>query len=171
MSTLVAIIFKHDEAGAENALRKLRDLESEYLIDLEDAVIVHRRKDGKIKLTQSINLTSTGAWEGAFWGSLIGLMFTGPLGWLIVGGLGAGFGALVGSASDYGINDDFIEDLSKEVEPCCSALFILIRRMTEDKVFDALKNVGGTVLRTSLSKDDEKRLQTALQKSKLQAAA
>ena len=164
MSTLVAIIFKHDEAGAENALRKLRDLESEYLIDLKDAVIVHRRKDGKIKLTQSINLTSIGAWEGAFWGSLIGLMFTGPLGWLIVGGIGAGFGALSGAASDYGIDDNFIEELSKEVEPCCSALFILIRRMTEDKVFDALESVGGTILKTSMSKDDEKRLQAALQK-------
>ena len=170
MSTLVAIIFKHDETGAENALQKLRDLESGYLIDLEDAVIVHRRKDGKIKLTQSINLTSTGAWVGAFWGSLIGLMFTGPIGWLIVGGLGAGFGALAGSGSDYGINDDFIEDLSKEVEPCCSALFILIRQMTEDKVFDALKSVGGTILQTSMSKDDEKRLQAALKVKVPQAA-
>jgi uncharacterized membrane protein len=165
MSTLVAIVFKHDEAGAENALNKLRGLESEYLIDLKDVVIVHRRKDGKIKLTQSINLVSTGAWEGAFWGSLIGLMFTGPLGWLVIGGLGAGFGALLGSASDYGIEDDFIEDLSKELEPCCSALFILIRQMTEDKVFEALEGVGGTIIQTSLSKDAEKRLQAALQKN------
>jgi len=170
MNTLIAIIFKHDENGAENALRKLRSLEGEYLIDLEDAVIVHRRKDGKVQLTQSINLTSVGAWEGAFWGSLIGLMFTGPLGWLVVGGLGAGFGALIGASSDYGIEDDFIKDVSKEVEPCCSALFILIRRMTEDKVFDALENIGGTVLRTSLSKDAEKRLQTAIQNKKQQAA-
>lgn len=169
MSTLIALIFKHDETGAETALRKLRSLESEYLIDLKDAVIVHRRKDGKINLTQSINLTSIGAWEGAFWGSLIGLMFTGPLGWLVVGGLGAGFGALAGSASDYGIDDNFIEDLSKEVEPCCSALFILIRQMTEDKVFDALEGVGGTILQTSLSKDVEKQLQATIQK-KAQAA-
>ena len=170
MNTLIAIIFKHDENGAENALQKLRQLENEYLIDLEDAVIVHRRKDGKVKLTQSIDLTSAGAWEGAFWGSLIGLMFTGPLGWLVVGGLGAGFGALAGSTSDYGIDDEFIKDVSKEVEPCCSALFILIRRMTEDKVFDALENIGGTVLRTSLSKDAEKRLQAAIQNKKPQAA-
>jgi len=170
MSTLVAIVFKHDEDGAEKALRKLRNLESEYLIDLEDAVIVHRREDGKVKLTQSVDLTSAGAWSGAFWGSLIGLIFTGPLGWLVVGGLGAGVGALAGASSDYGIDDDFIKDLSKEVEPCCSALFILIRRMTEDKVFDELGKIGGTVIKTSLSKDAEERLQTALQKQKPQAA-
>lgn len=171
MSTLVAIVFKHDEDGAEKALRKLRNLESEYLIDLEDAVIVHRREDGKVKLTQSVDLTSAGAWSGAFWGSLIGLIFTGPLGWLVVGGLGAGFGALAGASSDYGIDDDFIKDLSKEVEPCCSALFILIRRMTEDKVFDELGKIGGTVIKTSLSKEAEERLQEALQKKKPQAAA
>ncbi len=44
MSTLVAVIFKHDENGATNTLTKLRQLEKEYLIDLEDAVIVRRGK-------------------------------------------------------------------------------------------------------------------------------
>ena len=55
MNTLIAIIFKHEEDGAEKALQKLRSLESEYLIDLEDAVIAHRREDGKVRLTQSVN--------------------------------------------------------------------------------------------------------------------
>lgn len=170
MSTLVAIIFKHDEDGAEKALHKLRRLESEYLIDLEDAVIARRREDGKVKLTQSVNLTSAGAWNGAFWGLLIGFLFTGPLGWLIVGGIGAGFGALAGYSTDYGIDDDFIKDLSKELEPCCSALFILIRRMTEDKVLEELQGAGGTIIKTSLSKDADKKLQEALQGIQQQAA-
>ena len=170
MNTLVAIIFKHEEFGAERALHKLRALQSEYLIDLEDAVIAHRREDGKIKLTQSVNLTSVGAWHGALWGSLIGLLFTGPLGWLIVGGIGAGFGALAGSTSDYGIDDDFMKYLSDELEPCCSALFILVRQMKEDKVLDELKGVGGTIIKTSLSKDIEEKLQKALQSEKQGAA-
>lgn len=170
MSTLVGIIFKHDEDGAEKALQKLRGLESEYLIDLEDAVIAHRREDGKVKLIQSVNLTSAGAWNGAFWGLLIGFLFTGPMGWLIVGGIGAGFGALAGYSTDYGIEDDFIKDLSKELEPCCSALFILIRRMTEDKVLEELQGVGGTLIKTSLSKDAEEKLQAALQNEQQDAA-
>ena len=170
MNTLVSIIFKHDKDGAEKALKKLRSLENEYLIDLEDAVVVHRREDGKVKLTQSVNLTSAGAWNGAFWGALIGFLFTGPLGWLVVGGVGAGFGALVGYSTDYGIDDDFIKDLSKELEPCCSALFILIRKMTEDKVLEELQGVGGTIIKTSLSKDVEEKLQKALQEEKQDAA-
>ena len=167
MSTLIGIIFKHDKDGAEKALQKLRSLESEYLVDLEDAVIAHRREDGKVKLTQSVNLTSAGAWNGAFWGMLIGFLFTGPLGWLIVGSVGAGFGALAGYSTDYGIDDDFIKDLSKELKPCCSALFILTRRMTVDKVLDELRGTGGTIIKTSLSKNIEEKLQQALDSEKI----
>jgi len=168
--TLIAIIYKHEEDGAEKALQKLRGLESEYLIDLEDAVIAQRREDGKIKLTQSVDLTSAGAWNGAIWGMLIGFLFTGPLGWLIVGGVGAGFGALAGYSTDYGIDDDFIKSLSKELEPCCSALFVLGRRMTVDKVLDELQGTGGTIIKTSLSKDVERKLQDALVKTDKSAA-
>lgn len=162
MSTLIALVFKHDEGGAEKALRKLRAMEKEYLIDLDDAVIATRRKDGKVKLTQSVNLTAIGAWDGAFWGLLIGFLFTGPLGMLLTSGVGASFGALAGASTDYGIDDDFIKDLSKEIEPCCSALFILVRQMTEDKVIEELEGVGGTIIRTSLPKDTERKLQAAL---------
>ena len=170
MNTLIAIVFKHDENGAEKALQKMRSLEKEYLLDLDDAVIVTRRKDGKVKLTQSVNLTATGAWEGAFWGLLIGFLFTGPMGLLLTAGIGAGFGALAGSLSDYGIDEDFVEDLSKEVDPCCSALFILVRQMTVDKVIDELEGLGGTVIKTSLSKDVENKLQAALARHKKTAA-
>lgn len=170
MSTLIAIVFKHDENGAEKALNKLRDMQSEYLIDLDDAVIVTRRKDGKVKLTQSVDLTSIGAWDGAFWGLLIGFLFTGPLGMLLTSGIGAGFGALAGYSSDYGIDDEFIKDLSKEVEPCCSALFVLIRQMTEDKVIEKLEGLDGTIIKTSLPKDIEKKLQAALSGHKKAAA-
>jgi uncharacterized membrane protein len=163
MSTLVAVIFKQDENGATNALTKLRQLEKEYLIDLEDAVIVRRGEDGKIKLEQSIDMTNTFALSGALWGSLIGLIFAGPLGWMIAGTAGAGVGALTGHHSDYGIDDNFIKSLSDEVEPCCSALFVLIRKMTADRVLEELEGIGGKIIKTSLSKDEEERLQSALQ--------
>tara|TARA_R110001592_G_scaffold90135_1_gene265179 strand:- start:892 stop:1392 length:501 start_codon:yes stop_codon:yes gene_type:complete len=164
MSTLIAIVFKHDESGAEVALQKLRELENEYLVDLEDAVIARRLKNGEVKLTQSVNLVSSGAWYGAVWGLIIGFLFTGPLGWIVVGGVGAGFGALAGYSNDYGIDDNFIKQLSKDLEPCCSALFILVRQMTEDKVLEELQGVGGTILKTSLSKEMEEKLQHSIEK-------
>lgn len=163
MKTLIAVIFKHQPDAAAKTLEQLRDLESEYLIDLHDAVIVRRSEKGKLTLLQSVNLESEGAWAGSYWGILIGLIFAGPLG-LAIGGLaGAGVGALSGYLSDYGINDDLIRSLSDEVEPCCSALFVLARSMTTDKVIAALEGSGGHVIKTSLPADTEARLQQALQ--------
>lgn len=167
MNTLVAILFEGNKHGAADALNKLQKLEKEYLIDLEDAVIVQRREDGKVQLKQMVNLTGSSALEGAFWGSFIGLIFTGPLGMLVVGGVGAGFGALAGSLSDYGIDDEFVKGLSKGIKPCCSGLFLLIRNMTEDKVFEELNGLGGVVLKTSLSKEAEQKLTESLQRSQL----
>lgn len=162
MNTLIAVIYKHQEDAAAQTLARLQDLQREYLIALEDAVIVRRNADGKLHLQQSINLTWAGAWTGAFWGLLVGVIFAGPLG-LAVGGLGgAGLGALAARQSDYGIDDEFIRELSAEVEPCCSALFVLARSMTADKVIAELQGTGGQVLKTSLPADIEARLQQAL---------
>ena len=165
MSTLVGIIFDGDKHAAADALNCLRKLEDEYLVALEDAVIVTRQEDGQIKLQQSVNLAVQGAWGGAFWGGLLGLIFTGPMGLLVVGGIGAGFGALFGALEDYGIDDDFIRELSDEMKPCCSGLFVLIRKMTEDKVIKELEGLGGKVVKTSLSKEADERLQQALSKA------
>jgi uncharacterized membrane protein len=162
MSTLIAIIYKHQEHAAASTLNRLVDLQQEYLIDLQDAVVVRRNKNGKIHLQQSINLAANGAWAGSFWGVLIGMLFAGPIGMLYGGAVGAGLGALSGQVSDYGIDDEFIKALSEQVEPCCSALFILARSITIDKVMAELEGTGGTVLKTSLPGDIEARLQQAL---------
>lgn len=162
MNTLIAVIYKHQEDAAAKTLAQLQDLQREYLIALEDAVIVRRNADGKLHLQQSVNLISAGASTGAFWGLLVGVIFAGPLG-LAVGGLsGAGLGALAGRQSDYGIDDEFIRELSVEVEPCCSALFVLARSMTTDKIITELQGTGGRLLKTSLPSDIEARLQEAL---------
>lgn len=115
MSTMIPVTFKHDEIGANNALHKLQQLQEVNFINLECAIVVRRRKDGKIKLHLMVDPTDAGAWHGAFWVGLIELYFTGPLGWLVVDSVGAGFGVLSGYLRDYGI-DDFIKSLSEEVE-------------------------------------------------------
>lgn len=162
MKTLIAVIYKHRPEAAAEVLAQLQDLQREYLIDLEDAVIVRRNDKGRLYLQQSINLTATSAWSGAVWGLLIGMIFAGPIGGAVAGAAGAGIGALTGSLDDYGIEDGFVEELSTEVESCCSALFVLARSMTTDKVIEELQGTGGRILRTSLPADVEHRLQAAL---------
>jgi uncharacterized membrane protein len=80
--------------------------------------------------------------------------------------IGAGTGALSGALSDYGIDDEFIRSVGSTIEPGSSALFILVRRTTLDKVLPELRPFGGTVLRTSLSNEQEERLRQALQEVK-----
>lgn len=162
MSTLTVITYDNLFAAEEVRL-KLRKLQSEYLIDLEDAVVVTKDAQGKIKLHQAINLTATGAVSGGFWGSLIGLIFLNPLLGLAVG---ATAGAVSGALADVGINDQFMKDLAATMQPASSALFVLVRKSTPDKVLAELQGTGGKVLKTSLSHEDESKLQAALSAAK-----
>jgi uncharacterized membrane protein len=161
MSDLIVIGFP-DEFKADEVLIDLRRLELDYLIDLEDAAIVVRNKNGKVKVKQSQELITSGALSGGIWGLLIGMLFLHPL----LGIFGAAVGALSGALTDIGIDDDFIRDLGNTIEPGTSAIFILVRKSTPDKVLEDLSKFEGKVLRTSLSHEDEAKLQAALTKSK-----
>jgi len=158
MSTFVAIAYD-DPIKAQEVRLELIKLQSEYLIDMEDAVVAVKDKDGKVKLHQAINLTATGAVSGGFFGTLIGMLFLNPLLGLAVG---ASAGAISGALSDAGINDKFMKDLANGMQPNSSVLFVLIRKVTADKVVADVSKFGGTVLQTSLSHQDEDKLQAAL---------
>ena len=162
MSTLVVVGYD-DPYKAEEVRLRLRKLQSEYLLDLEDAVVAVKDEKGKVKLHQAVNLTAAGAVSGGFWGSLIGLIFLNPLLGLAVG---ATAGAVSGALSDLGINDDFMKDLAATMTNGSSALFVLVRKATPDKVLDEIKGTGGKILKTSLSHEDEAKLQAALNAAK-----
>lgn len=157
MNKLIVVSF-NDKAQAAQVLNRLLNLQQDYLIDLEDAVVVVRDEAGKVTIRQSVNLTAEGAAQGGLWGSLIGLILGGPLCMVLAGGTTAVFGAIAGSLNDYGINDEFIARVGNELKPGSSALFILLRQLVEDKVLDELKGVHGQIIKTSLSKDAEERL-------------
>jgi uncharacterized membrane protein len=168
MSDLIVVGFPQPDE-ADKVLLKLAQLKKDYLIDLEDAVVVVRDESGKVHLKQSLNLAAVGAVSGlasgGFWGALVGLLFLNPLaGFAIGGAIGAGTGALSGSLSDYGIDDDFIKSLGETIPVNSSALFVLVRKAQPDKVLAELSGIQGKVLRTSLSNEQEARLQAALSK-------
>jgi uncharacterized membrane protein len=169
MSDLIAVGFKGEDT-ADQVLNKLTALQKEYLIDLEDACVVVRDQNGNVRLKQAVPLVGAGAASGgisgAMWGGLIGLLFLNPLAGLLAGAaFGTGAGALSGALADYGIDDAFIRSLGATIEPASSALFVLVRRVTPDRVLHELRSFEGTVLRTSLSNEQEERLRQALQKA------
>lgn len=158
MSDLIAIAYD-DKFKAEEVRLTLAKLQKEHLIELEDAAVVVKNDKGKIKLKQAINLPATGAASGGFWGLLIGTLFLAP----VVGvAVGAAAGALSGALTDIGVDDDFMRDLAETMQPGTSALFILVQKVTPDKVLEEVAPYGGKVLRTSLSKDEEHQLQEVL---------
>ena len=140
------------------------------MIDLEDACVVEREKDGKVHIKQAVNLTAVGATQGgmsgALWGALVGFLFLNPLAGMAIGGLvGAGAGALSGSLADYGINDDFVRRLGETIPPGSSALFVLVKSVTFDKILPEIEPYKPKVLRTSLSNEAEAKLKAALAKA------
>jgi len=161
MSNLIVLGF-NSEADAFEMRASLARLQTQYLIEMEDAVVVTRDVEGKVKLHQPVNLTAAGAVQGTLWGSLIGLLFLNPL---LGAAIGAGSGAISGALTDIGINDQFMKDLGATLTPGTSALFVLVRKSTPDKVLDGLKPFIGKakVLRTSLTKDKEDELRQALE--------
>jgi uncharacterized membrane protein len=159
MSDLVAISFE-DEHTAFELRAQLVKLQTEYLLEMEDVVVVTKNDKGKVKLHQAQNLTAAGAVGGTFWGMLIGMIFLNPL---VGAAVGAGAGALGGKLRDIGISDDFMKELGDSITPGSSALFVLVRKATPDKVLEELKGFKGKVLKTSLTKDREEDLREVLE--------
>ena len=158
MSTLVVIEYD-DPFKAEEVRISLMKLHKDYLIDLEDAVVAVKDQKGKVRLHQAVNLTAAGAMTGGFWGALIGLIFLNPL---LGMAMGATAGAVSGALTDVGIDDKFMKELAATMKPGSSTLFVLARKATPDKVLDEIKGTGGKILKTSLSHEDEAKLQAAL---------
>ncbi|CCV14650.1 DUF1269 domain-containing protein [Mesorhizobium sp. STM 4661] len=158
MSDLIAIVYP-TEAKAEKVRKRLFELQKEYLIELSDAVIAVKQESGDVKLNQLFNPTAAGAVSGSFWGLLVGMIFLMPV---VGAAVGAASGALGGALSDFGINDKFMKDLGSSLQPGNAALFVLVRKMTADKVLEDMKGSGGTVLKTSLDHTKEQALRDAL---------
>jgi len=158
MSELIVIGYDNP-FEAEEVRFKLIKMQQDYLIDLEDAVVAVKNAEGKVTLNQAYQLTAAGAISGGFWGALIGLLFLNPLLGAVIG---TGAGAMSGALTDVGINDDFMKELAATLKPGSSALFVLVRKATPDKALDQLQGTGGKIIKTSLSHDDETKLQSAL---------
>ncbi len=162
MTDLVVISFDDVQTGMEFRA-KLSSLQKQYLIDMDDVVVVTKNEDGKVKLHQATNLTAAGAIGGAFWGLLIGAIFLIPLFGVAVG---AASGALGGYLTDVGISDDMMKQMAENLKPGGSQVYVLVRKSTPDKLMAELSEFTGKghVIKTSLSTDDETKIRKMIEK-------
>jgi uncharacterized membrane protein len=160
LATLVAIGYP-DEGTAEQARQTVQGLEADLVIQADQVAAISRDAEGKYHVTTTHGGVSAGggaAW-GGFWGLLFGLIFFVPFAGAAVG---AGLGALFGHMGASAIDKEFQDQVREQVKPGTSALFMIIEKATPDKAIAALQHYGGTVIKTSLSEEDTKKLQDAL---------
>ena len=155
MATLTA--WAYPGAGdAEQAVERLKELQAQKLVTIQDAAIVSWPEGAKKPKTRQLNnLTGAGALGGAFWGMLFGLLFFVPLLGMAVG---AAVGALTGSMTDVGIDDNFINSVKQRVTPGTSALFLLTSDAVVDRVKEGMGGTQGELIASNLSAEQEAKL-------------
>jgi uncharacterized membrane protein len=152
MADLVAIGYP-DQTTAARAMDEVNRLDARPAV----AVIV-RTPEGRFRVPTNPFAVVTGVVWGLVWGVLFGV-FTDP----VVGvPLGAGLGVLMGKVDRSGIDPHFQDQVRGLLAPATSALFVVVGKVPTDKAVAALGRYRGTVLKSSLSKDAERRLQEAL---------
>ena len=158
MADLIAIGYP-DETTATAAADEAYRLAQDLIIEPDAIAVIVRDKEGTYHVHTNHHAVGAGATWGMFWGFLFGLLFFIPVFGLAIG---AGLGALMGKFTKTSIDKAFQEQVRGMVQPGTSALFLMLEKVTPDKAVEGLSRYGGTVLKTSLSKDDEKELQDAL---------
>jgi len=183
MSQLIVVGFKQDMYRASVVLNRLTAMNDDWVVDLHDAVTVYRDYNGKLRVDQSYQMTTgEGAGWGLLWGSLIGatlaIPFTaGASGAALAGALatGAAAGGALGATGgaidanwwkdEFGIPDDFVKSIGYMVQPGDSAILALLRTADPAYVAEQFRGYGGTVLQTTLTKDQSNKVQSVLKGS------
>lgn len=158
MATLVAIGYP-DQLTAHAAAEEAQRLAADLIIEPDAIAVITRDDGGKFHVTTNHQSVGGGASWGMFWGFLFGVLFFIPFLGMAVG---AGLGAVMGKVTKTGVDRQFEAQVRDMLVPGTSALFLLVEKATPDKAVEALSRFGGTVLKSSLSKEQEAELQEAL---------
>ncbi len=76
---------------------------------------------------------------------------------------GAAVGAVIGSLRDRGIDDSFIRELSAQLQPDSSGIFLLVQSADTEQVLAELRPYKGRVIHTTISPEVEAVLRKALE--------
>ena len=180
MAELIVVGFKKDMYRASEVLNELLELNDDWVVDLHDAVAVYRDYEGKLRVDQSFQMTTgEGAGWGGLWGLLIGATLAIPFtagasaaaaaGAIAAGAvsgtaIGAGLGAADASSwkDEFGIPDDFVQRVGALIQPGDSAIYAILRVGNPDVVADQFRGYGGTILRTTLTSDQQSKVEKVL---------
>ncbi|MGV8964777.1 MAG: DUF1269 domain-containing protein [Cellulomonas sp.] len=154
MSELIVIGYD-DQNVATQAYNQVTTLQKDFVVQLTGLAIVRMDASGKSHVETPAKIVGVSAASGALWGMIIGLLFLVPFVGLALGGA---MGALMGKLGKSGVNDEFRSQVQSMLKPGGAAVVVMASKITDDKFAEAMKQYGGTLLKTSLSEADEKEL-------------
>jgi uncharacterized membrane protein len=167
LADLIAIGYP-DEITAIQAEEEAQRLAGGLAIQPDAIAAIVRTKDGTFRVTTTHHEVGSGATYGMLWGLLFGLLFFVPVFGMAIG---AGLGALMGKLEKSGIDKEFQSRVRDLLQPGTSALFLVVEKATPDRAVEALSKYGGTVLKSSLTREAEQALQHELHGSAAQQPA
>jgi uncharacterized membrane protein len=160
MAYLIVTIYP-DMDEAEKVRQDISSGEHKGYISLDDSAVIVKDLDGKVDVKNQVDRgVKVGAATGGFLGLLLGLVFF-PIGGLL---LGAAAGGLLGKLFDMGIDKKFVKEVSDELTPGSSALFIIIRDAQPSYAMGVLEKYKGKLLQTNLPSEAEEELRRELEK-------
>jgi len=158
MANLVVVLYD-DQYRAKELMKELKTLKENKQLEIDDAAYVTKDNQGNFHVHQEHSLTKSGAVAGGLGGIVAGLLFTIPIAGLAVG---AAAGAIAGKKSDIGIDDKVIKAMNDEMRLNTSAVFLLVHDVNRDAVMPIFTKYGGKVMQTTVSAEDEAKLQAML---------
>jgi uncharacterized membrane protein len=182
VSELVAFVFR-DQFRAPEVLNELRRRDFVWSKDLDEAVAVTLDEDGKARVQLSVDISNH---EGAGWVRLWASLLSSTL---FMPGTAVMVQACNGLASSncncpnpstldettreggwwqeaLARSVNFKRDVAALMEPNGSAIFMLLRAVEVPAVLKQLRNYGDTIIHTSLSSEQDKKMLTLLAISK-----
>ena len=158
MSEIIVIGYD-EQSTATQAYKEVLTLQQDFVVELTGLAIVRVDDEGKSHVETPQKIVGVSAASGALWGMLIGILFLVPFFGFALGGA---MGALMGKMGKSGIDEQFRTQVQALLKPGGAAVVIMASKITDDKFANAMKQFGGTLLKTSLSEDDEKELASEL---------
>lgn len=141
---VIAVTFEND-ADAYGALTKLKELDSQGQMEVQEAVVVQRGTGGALGVKDRVGTELTGTAGGGLVGLLVGIL-GGPVGVL----LGGSTGLLIGSLFDLD-DAERIEStlgrISQSVQPERNAVLAVVTEPSPEVIDAAMAAFGGTVIR------------------------
>lgn len=161
MPNLVVITFE-DQDEAQKVLEALREEEHDHKIGLDDTAVVVKAEDGTVEVDNEVDRgIKIGVIGGGLLGLLIGFLFGGPIASLVLGAIA---GALGGDLANLGIDQRFIDDVTEDLAPGSSALFLMARDADPEATAAALEPYEGKVYYSYLPEETEAQLREILEK-------